>query len=111
MARHIYGDSNIVKFLPLLKERNSDPQVQSVTASKATNLVLLRDLTLSPKAAHTILIVSALTNLLTAKYFDDFDAMTEHCKTTFNDLLLWLQEGRDHLDGFAQQVCILRAYS
>ncbi len=78
--------------------------VQAVTASKTTNLVLLRDLTLSPKAAHTILIISALTNLITSKYFDDFDAMSEHCKSTFNDLLLWLQEGRDHLDGFAQQV-------
>jgi hypothetical protein len=104
MSRHIYGDSNVMKFLPLLKEKKTDPMVQAVTASKTTNLVLLRDLTLSPKAAHTILIISALTNLITSKYFDDFDAMSEHCKSTFNDLLLWLQEGRDHLDGFAQQV-------
>jgi hypothetical protein len=104
MARHIYGDSNVMKYLPLLKEKKSDPMIQAVTASKATNLVLLRDLTLSPKAAHAVLIISALTNIITAKYFDDFDAMTEHCRTTFNDLLLWLQEGRDHLEGFAEQV-------
>jgi hypothetical protein len=93
-----------MRYLPLLKEKKSDPTIQAVTASKATNLVLLRDLTLTPKAAHTILIISALTNLITSKYFDDFDAMSEHCRTTFNDLLLWLQEGRDHLDGFAEQV-------
>jgi hypothetical protein len=104
MARHIYGDSNIMKYLPLLKEKKSDPMIQAVTASKATNLVLLRDLNLSPKAAHAVLIISALTNIITAKYFDDFNAMTEHCQTTFNDLLLWLQEGRDHLEGFAEQV-------
>jgi hypothetical protein len=104
MARHIYGDSNIMKYLPLLKEKKSDPMIQSVTATKATNLVLLRDLTLSPKAAHAILIISALTNLITAKYFDDFDAMSTHCQNTFNDLLLWLQEGRDHIEGFAEQV-------
>ena len=104
MARHIYGDSNIMRYLPLLKEKKSDPTIQAVTASKATNLVLLRDLTLTPKAAHAILIISALTNLITSKYFDDFDAMSEHCRTTFNDLLLWLQEGHDHLDGFAEQV-------
>jgi hypothetical protein len=107
MARHIYGDSNIMKFLPLLKEKKSDPAVQAITASKATNLVLLRDLTLSPKIAHSILIVSALTNLITSKCFDDFDAMTEHCKTTFEDLLLWLQEGRDHLEGFAEKVMFM----
>jgi hypothetical protein len=106
MSRHIYGDSNIMKFLPILQKKKSDPMLQAVTASKTTNLVLLRDLTLSPKAAHHILIISALTNLITSKYFDDFDAMTEHCKSTFHDLLLWLQEGRDHLDGFAQQVCV-----
>jgi hypothetical protein len=106
MSRHIYGDSNIMKFLPILQKKKSNPMLQAVTASKMTNLVLLRDLTLSPKAAHHILIISALTNLITSKYFDDFDAMTEHCKSTFHDLLLWLQEGHDHLDGFAQQVCV-----
>ena len=63
MARHIYGDSNIMKYLPLLKEKKSDPMIQAVTASKATNLVLLRDLTLTPKAAHAILITVSYTHL------------------------------------------------
>ncbi len=91
----------------MLKEKKSDPAIQAISASKATNLVLLRDLTLSPKAAYSVLIISALTNLITAKCFDDFDAMAEHCKTTFEELLLWLQEGRDHLEGFAEKVIIL----
>ncbi len=108
MARLLLGDSNIVKYLPLLKEKKSDPAIQSVVVNRTTNSVSLQDAVCHPKSAHTTVIVSALTNLLTAKYFDDFDDMTAHCKSVFNDLLLWIQEGRDALDGFAQQVTTLQ---
>jgi hypothetical protein len=107
MARLLLGDSNVVRYLPLLKEKKSDPAIQSVVLARATNAVALQDSLCNPKTAHTTVIVSAITNLLTSKYFDDFDDMTAHCKTVFNDLLLWIQEGREALDGFAQQVPIL----
>jgi hypothetical protein len=107
MARLLLGDSNIIKYLPLLKEKKSDPAIQSTVMARTTNAVTLQDALCHPKSAHTTVIVSALTNLLTAKYFDDFDDMTIHCKNVFNDLLLWIQEGRDVLDGFAQQVTLL----
>jgi hypothetical protein len=100
----IYGDSNVVKYLPLLKERKSDPAIQATTVSRAPNVVLIRDQLSSPKEAHALIIISALTNLVTSKYFDDFDQMVEHCQGTFTDVLLWIQEGREALSGFAETV-------
>jgi len=90
MARLLLGDSNVIRYLPMLKEKKSDPAIQSVVLARATNAVTLQDSLCHPKTAHSTVIVSAVTNLLTAKYFDDFDDMTAHCKTVFNDLLLWI---------------------
>jgi hypothetical protein len=84
----LLGDSNIVKYLPVLKEKMSDPAIKSVVVTRTTNAISLEDAVCHPKSAHTTVIVSALTNLLTAKFFDDFDERTAHCKTVFNDLLL-----------------------
>ncbi len=103
----IYGESNVVKYLPVLKEKKTDPAIQATTVSRATNIVLLRDLLSSPKVVHSLIIVSAITNLITSKFFEDFDAMIEHCSTSFNDVLMWIQEGRENLDGFAETVTIV----
>jgi hypothetical protein len=104
LERHLFGDSNIVRYLPELQKIKSDPTIQAVSMTKSTNAVLLRDGLSNPKAAYPIIIIAALTNLITAKFFEDFDLLVEHCKTSFNDLLLWIQEGRDNLDGFAALV-------
>ncbi len=104
MAYHIYGDSNIVRYLSAMKSRSADPQYQTITYTKTTNLVLLRDSLSKPDVGHPIIVVSALTNLLTAKFFDNYVLMIGHCRTTFTDLQTWIQEGRDAVDGFAQQV-------
>jgi hypothetical protein len=101
IERHIFGDSNIVQYLPKLQEVKTDPSIQAVTLTKSTNAVLLRDGLSNPKSAYPLIIVAALTNLITAKFFDDYDLLIEHCKAVFNDVLLWAQEGRDNLDGFA----------
>ena len=103
----ILGDSNVIKYLPLLKERKSDPSLQATTVSRATNVVLLQDLLSNPKAVHALVIISAMTNIITSKYFDDYDLMIDHCRNTFTDVLLWLQEGREALSGFAETVCVL----
>jgi hypothetical protein len=100
----IFGDSNVVKYLPLLKERKTDPALQATTVSRATNSVLLRDLLSSPTSVQSLIIISAITNIITAKFFEDYDDMIEHCRTSFNDVLLWIQEGREVLDGFAETV-------
>jgi hypothetical protein len=107
IERHLYGDSNVVRYLPKLKEVKSDPSIQAVSLTKSTNAVLLRDSLSNPKSAYPIIIIAALTNLITAKFYEDYDLLIEHCKTTFNDVLLWVQEGRDNLDGFASLAGIL----
>jgi hypothetical protein len=106
MAYHIYGDSNVARYLSAVKARSTDPQFQTITTTKTTNLVLLRDALSKPTVAHPVIVISAITNLLTAKYFDNYDLMVDHCKTTFGDIQTWVQEGRDTLDDFAQQVCL-----
>jgi len=110
IERHIFGDSNIVRYLPKLQEVKTDPSIQAVTLTKSTNAVLLRDGLSNPKSAYPFIIVAALTNLIIAKFFDDYDLLIEHCKAVFNDVLLWAQEGRDNLDGFAALVSILSIY-
>ncbi len=104
MARQILGDSNVVRYLPKYKLKNSDPAVQATDLTKATNAVLLQDALCNPKSAHSIVIVSAVTNLLTAKFFEDYDSLIDHCKDVFNNVMLWVQEGRNNVDGFADQV-------
>jgi hypothetical protein len=100
----ICGDSNVIKYLPLLKERKSDPSIQATTVARATNVVLLRDLLSRPTEVQGLVIISAVTNIITSKYFDDFDAMSEYCRTTFTDVILWIQEGREAIAGFAETV-------
>jgi hypothetical protein len=104
MSYHIYGDSNITRYLPAIKEKSTDPQFETITYTKVTNLVLLRDALSKPEVGHPVIIVSALTNLLVAKYFENFNEMLAYCKTVFTDLLTWIQEGRDTCTGFAEQV-------
>ncbi len=106
MSYHIYGDSNVCRYLPTIKARSTDPQYETITFTKVTNLVVLRDALTKPETGHPVIVISALTNLLVAKYFDNFDAMLVHCKAIFTDLLTWIQEGRDTCSGFATQVCI-----
>jgi len=106
MSYHIYGDCNVCRYLPTIKARSTDPQYETITFTKVTNLVVLRDALTKPEDGHPVIVISALTNLLVAKYFDNFDAMLVHCKAIFTDLLTWIQEGRDTCSGFATQVCI-----
>jgi hypothetical protein len=110
IERHLYGDSNIIRYLPKLQETKSDPSIQAVSMTKSTNAVLLRDALSNPKSAYPIIIIAALTNLITAKFFEDYDLLVEHCRTAFNDVLLWIQEGRDNLDGFATLVSVIVSY-
>ncbi len=106
----ILGDSNVIRYLPLLKEQKSDPSIQATTVSRATNAVLLQDLLSNPKTVHALVIISAMTNLITSKFFEDYDQLIVHCRKTFTDVLLWIQEGREALSGFAETVhfCVIR---
>ena len=104
MPHHIYGDSNVERYFPIVKERKTDPQIQATTFTKTTNAVLLREALSHPTVAHPVIIIAAITNLLTAKFFDDYDKLVEHCSSVFRDVLLWVEEGRNTLPRFATQV-------
>ena len=108
MAYHIYSDSNVAHYLSAVKARSSDPQFQTITTTKTTNLVLLRDALCKPTIVHPVIVISAITNLLTSKYFDNYNLMVNHCKTIFSNIQTWIQEGRDTVEEFAQQVCYIQ---
>jgi hypothetical protein len=102
---HIVGDSNISRFLPIVKEAKTDPAVQDATLTRVVNAVQLKEALTNPtEPVRSTLIISALTNLLTASYFESFDQLRGHADRTFNEVLNWLNEGRQALDGFGTRV-------
>jgi hypothetical protein len=104
---HVLGDSNVNKFLPILKRAKSDSAIQNATFTRVVNAVHLREALSNPKEAHPILIISALTNLLTSSYFEGFDQLKVYADKTFNEVLTWLGEGRELQAGFGSQVISL----
>ncbi len=57
IERHIFGDSNIVRYLPKLQETKSDPSIKAVSMTKSTNSVLLRDALSNPKSAYQLVLL------------------------------------------------------
>jgi len=101
---HVYGDSNIHKFLPIVKAAKSDPAVKNCTYTRVTNSVALQEELTKPATCHGTIIISALSNLITSSQFTDFDTLTVFSARTFSDVLAWISEGREFLDGFAARV-------
>jgi hypothetical protein len=105
---HLVGDLNISRFLPVVKEAKTDQAVQDATMARVVNGVQLKEVLTNPsEPVHSTLIISALTNLLTSVYFEDFDRLRVHADRVFNEVLIWLNEGRQALDGFATRVSSL----
>ncbi len=102
---HLVGDSNVSWFLPIVREAKTDQAVQDATMVRVVNGVQLKEVLTNPsESIHSTLIISALTNLLTSVYFEDFDRLRVHADRVFNEVLIWLNEGRQALDGFATRV-------
>jgi hypothetical protein len=101
---HLYGDSNIHKFLPIVKAAKSDPAVKNSTYTRVTNALTLQEELTTPSKCHSTVIISALTNLITSSQFIDYDTLSVFSTRTFNELLTWIGEGREFLDGFAAKV-------
>jgi hypothetical protein len=104
---HVLGDSNLNKFLPIVKRAKTDSAIQDATFTRVVNAVQLKDALSSPKEATPTLIISALTNLLTSSYFEGFDSLKTFADRTFNEVLTWLVEGREFQAGFGAQVILL----
>jgi hypothetical protein len=104
---HVYGDSNVHKFLPVVKAAKSDPAVTNATYTCVTNSVALQEELSRPKSCHSTIIISALSNLITSSSFSDYDTLKVYSSRTFNDVLSWISEGREFLDGFAAKVYVV----
>jgi hypothetical protein len=101
---HVYGDSNVHKFLPVVKAAKSDPAVRNATYTRVTNAVALKEELSKPTVCHGTVILSSLTNLITSSEYTDFNALSNMANKTFSDVLSWISEGREFLDGFAARV-------
>ncbi len=101
---HVYGDSNSHKFLPIVKAAKTDPAVKNTMYTCVTNAAALKDELSQPSTCHSTIIVSALTNVITSSQFVDYDALKVFSIQSFTDVLMWISEGREFLDGFASRV-------
>jgi hypothetical protein len=104
---HIVGDSNIDRYLPLVKAVKEDPGIQDVTFTRATNMVQLHE-ALVPAVPNTVnpaVVLACLTNPITSHPYEEFGTLMTHCNKTFNQIQAWIQEGRGAAPGTMCQVC------
>jgi len=101
---HLLGDSNVSRYLPVVKEAKTDAAVQDATFTRVVNEVQLKEALTNPVEVRPTLIIASLTNLITSAYFESFDKLRIHADRTFNNVLTWLTEGRQVLEGFGTRV-------
>jgi hypothetical protein len=75
---HLVGDSNVIRYLPLVKSVKDDPYIQESTMSRAVNVVQLQEALSSPSKVTPVVIVAALTNPIIAYPFEDHSGMVKH---------------------------------
>ncbi len=106
---HIVGDSNIDRYLPMVKACKEDPGIQDISFVRATNLVQVKEALVpeKPDTVHPAVVLACLTNPITNHPFEDYSSMLTHCNKTFNQIQAWIQEGRGAAPGTMSQVCCL----
>jgi hypothetical protein len=109
---HIIGDSNVDRYLSIVKAAKEDPAIQETTFTRATNLVQLQDALVpaTPDAPHPNLVLACLTNPITNHPFEDYNVLITHCNKTFSQIQAWIQEGRGAVPGTMRQVLVLVFY-
>jgi hypothetical protein len=103
---HMIGDSNIDRYLPLVKAVKEDPGIQETTFARATNMVQLQEALApaNPTVSHPDVILACMTNPITNFAFEDYSSLMVHCTKTFSQIQAWIQEGRGALQGTLRQV-------
>jgi len=104
---HLIGDSNVVRYLPLVKSVKDDPFIQDSTMSKAVNAVQLQEVLSSPQKVNPVVVLAAMTNPITAHPFQDYPTMINHCNKFFNEVKAWIEAGRASAVGAYQNVYIM----
>ena len=101
---HLIGDSNVVRYLPLVKSVKDDPFIQESTMSKAVNSVQLQEVLSAPQKVYPTIILAAMTNPITACPFEDYPQMIKHCERFFTEVKAWIEAGRASAVGAYQKV-------
>ena len=103
---HIVGDSNIDRYLPLVKAVKEDPGIQETTFTRATNLVQLQEALVpaTPTVSHPDVILACMTNPITNFAYEDYNGLMTHCAKIFSQVQAWIQEGRGALPGTFRRV-------
>lgn len=101
---HLVGDSNVIRYLPLVKSVKDDPYIQESTMSRAVNVVQLEEALTSPAKVTPIVIIAALTNPIISYPFEDYSGMLKHCEKFFSQVKAWIVAGRSALPGAFEKV-------
>jgi hypothetical protein len=105
---HLVGDSNVIRYLPLVKSIKDDPYIQESTMSRAVNVIQLQEALSSPSKVTPVVIVAALTNPIIAYPFEDHSGMVKHCEKFFSQVKAWIVAGRSALPGTFAKVNMCR---
>jgi hypothetical protein len=100
----LLGDSNVARFLPVIKSARKDQELQATSMLRATNLVQLKEKLATPESASEHVILAALTNLITSHVYVDSATLTSYCESTFSNVMNWIEAGRIHLSGAHENV-------
>ncbi len=103
---HLVGDSNVIRYLPLVKSVKDDPYIQDSTMSRAVNVVQLEEALTAPAKVTPVVIVAALTNPIISYPFEDYTGMLKHCERFFSQVKAWIAAGRSALPGTFEKVRI-----
>jgi len=106
---HLIGDSNVDRYIAVVKAAKEDPAIHETTFARATNLVQLRE-ALVPSVSQDPcpnVVLACLTNPITNHPFDEYKTMVNHCNQVFAQVLAWIEEGRGAVPGALRQVCML----
>jgi hypothetical protein len=103
---HLVGDSNVIRYLPLVKSVKDDPYIQESTMSRAVNIVQLEEALSSPAKVFPIVIVAAMTNPIIAYPYEDHTGMVKHCDRFFSQVKAWIAAGRSALPGTFSKVSV-----
>ncbi len=104
---HLIGDSNVSRYLPLVKSVKDDPFVQDSTMTRAVNSVQLQEALSAPQKVHPVIIVAALTNPLIAHPYEEFSGMKQFCDKFFAQVKAWVASGRSTLPGTFTKVHVV----
>ena len=101
----IAGDSNVARFLPVVKAAKKDGELQATSLLRATNAIQLKEQLSSPKETSDHVVVAALTNIITSHVYKDSTTLVSFCERTFSEMMTWVEAGRANLPGANTHVC------